>query len=113
RGDMSRFRARGGKMVLYQGWADTLVAPEQTLTFYETLGKKFGGIQKEQEFARLFMAPGVMHCGGGDGPSAFNSTGGGASKPPSVSPEEDVFASMTRWVEDGVAPEKVVATKYV
>jgi len=113
RGDLSHFRARGGKMVLYQGWADTLVAPAQTLAFYNEQGKKFGGTKKEQEFVRLFMAPGVMHCGGGDGPSAFNSTSGGAGNPPSDKPEEDIFAAMIHWVEDGVAPTQVVATKYV
>lgn len=113
RGDLSRFRARGGKLVFYQGWADTLVAPAQTLAFYDALGKKFGGTEKEREFARLFMAPGVMHCGGGDGPSAFNATSGGAGKPPSDTPEEDIFASLVHWVEDGVAPAQVIATKYV
>ncbi len=113
RGDVSRFRALGGKLVMYQGWADTLVAPAQTISFYDKLGKQFGGTSKEQEFARLFMAPGVMHCGGGDGPSAFNSANGGANRPPSDKPEEDLFAAMTHWVEDGVAPTQVVATKYV
>jgi feruloyl esterase len=62
---------------------------------------------------RLFMAPGVMHCGGGDGPSAFNSANGGARRPPSDKPEEDLFAATIHWVEDGVAPTQVVATKYV
>ena len=113
RGNIDSFQARGGKLVMYQGWADTLVAPAQTLAFYEKLEKKFGGAKKVQEFARLFMAPGVMHCGGGDGPSAFNSTGGGLSKPPSDKPEEDIFAATIHWVEDGVAPAQVVATKYV
>jgi feruloyl esterase len=112
RGDVSRFRARGGKLVMYQGWADTLVAPAQTLAFYNKLGKQFGGTNKEQEFVRLFIAPGVMHCGGGDGPSAFNSANGGARKPPSDKPDEDLFAAMIHWVEDGVAPTQVVATKY-
>ncbi len=112
RGDVSRFRARGGKLVMYQGWADTLVAPAQTLAFYSKLGKQFGGTNKEQEFARLFMAPGVMHCGGGDGPSAFNSANGG-TRVTSGKPEEDLFAAMIHWVEDGVAPTQVVATKYV
>ncbi|HWE52063.1 MAG TPA: tannase/feruloyl esterase family alpha/beta hydrolase [Bryobacteraceae bacterium] len=113
RGDVSRFRALGGKLVMYQGWADTLVAPAQTVAFYDGLGKKFGGTTKEQEFARLFMAPGVMHCGGGAGPSAFISTAGGARKPPSNNPSDDIFAAMTHWVEEGVAPTQVVATKYV
>jgi hypothetical protein len=113
RGDVSRFRALGGKLVMYQGWADTLVAPAQTLAFYGGLGKKFGGTAKEQEFARLFMAPGVMHCGGGAGPNVFISTGGAARRPPSDTPRDDIFAAMTHWVEDGVAPAQVIATKYV
>ena len=111
-GDISRFRALGGKLVMYQGLADTLVAPGQTVAFYEGLDKKFGAA-KAQEFARLFLAPGVMHCGGGSGPSAFNSVGGGASRPPAGTPRDDVFAAMTHWVEDGVAPAEVIATRYV
>lgn len=112
-GDMSRFRARGGKLVMFQGWADTLVAPGQTIAFYNRLGKKFGGTTKAQDFARLFMAPGVMHCGGGSGPSAFNGANGGARKPPSDTPRDDLFTAMTHWVEDGVAPAQVIATRYV
>ena len=112
-GDMSRFRARGGKLVLFQGWADTLVAPGQTLAFYNGLSRKSGGMTKAQSFARLFMAPGVMHCGGGPGPNAFNSANGGGRRPPSDTPQDDLFAAMTHWVEDGVAPAKVIATKYV
>lgn len=112
-GDVSRFRARGGKLILYQGWADTLVAPGQTLAFYNGLRKQFGGTSNVKKFARLFMAPGVMHCGGGSGPSAFNSANGGVRKPPTGAPRYDLFAAMTRWVESGVAPAEVIATKYV
>ena len=109
RGDLSRFRAKGGKLLMYQGWADTLVAPAQTLAFYDAIEKKFGGSKRQQEFARLFMAPGVMHCGGGDGPNVFNSAGGARA---SDSPDEDIFAAMIHWVEDGVVPSRIVATKY-
>jgi feruloyl esterase len=62
------------------------------------------------DFARLFMAPGVMHCGGGPGPGAFNSAYGGA---PSDSPSQDLFSALVAWVERGRAPDAVVATKYV
>lgn len=113
RGDVGRFRARGGKLIIFQGWADTLVAPEQTLHFYNGLGKEFGGLPKVQEFARLFMAPGVMHCGGGAGPNAFNAANGGQRKPPSATPEDDLFTAITEWVESGKAPAQVIATKYV
>lgn len=113
RGDVSRFRARGGKLVIFQGWADTLVAPDQTLAFYDGLGRKFGGTTKVQSFARLFMAPGVMHCGGGAGPNAFDSANDPMPKPPTGTAEDDLFVAMTRWVEEGKAPVRIIATKYV
>jgi hypothetical protein len=112
-GDVGRFRARGGKLVIFQGWADTLVAPEQTLHFYSGLGKEFGGVAKAKEFARLFMAPGVMHCGGGAGPNVFNAANGGQRRPPAGTPGDDLFTAMTQWVESGIAPAQVIATKYV
>ena len=112
RGDMGRFRARGGKLILYQGWADTLVAPAQTIALYGRLTKEFGRGRKP-DFARLFMAPGVMHCGGGAGPSAFNAANGDAGKPPAETPQQDLFAALSRWVEDGAAPARVIATRYV
>jgi hypothetical protein len=110
-GDLSRFRARGGKLIIYQGWADTLVAPGQTLDFYSRLNKEFGA--STGDFARLFMAPGMMHCGGGSGPGAFNSANGGQPKPPYNDAQHDLFTGMIKWVEDGEAPSRVVATKYV
>jgi feruloyl esterase len=113
RGDMSQFRARGGKLIIFHGWADTLVAPGQTIDFYHRLGEKFGGSVKQQDFVRLFMAPGVMHCGGGPGPNAFDAANGGARRPPSETARDDLFAAMTHWVEEGVAPTQVIATKYV
>lgn len=112
-GDMSRFQARGGKLIIFHGWADTLVAPGQTIEFYNGLGKKFGGMTKVQNFARLFMAPGVMHCGGGAGPNAFDSANGVQPKPPSRSHSDDLFTAITQWVEDGVAPKQIIATKYI
>jgi len=112
RGDMGRFRARGGKLVIFHGWADTLVAPGQTLDFYNRLGNEFGGMKKVQVFARLFMAPGMMHCGGGAGPNAFNSANGSQRKPPSRTPQYDLFTAMTQWVENGDVPAQIIATKY-
>ena len=68
RGDLKAFHRQGGKLILYQGWADTLVTPAQTVAFYERQSRPFGGMAKTQSFARLFLAPGVMHCGQGRGP---------------------------------------------
>src|SRR6185312_5628922 len=55
---------------------------------------------------------GVMHCGGGTGPNAFDSANGGQPKPPSDSAGDDLFTAMTQWVEAGVAPTQIIATKY-
>ena len=55
-GDFTQFKARGGKLIIFQGWADPIVAPYQTVALYEKLAKKFG---PDQDFARLFMAPGI------------------------------------------------------
>ncbi|MBS0297366.1 MAG: tannase/feruloyl esterase family alpha/beta hydrolase [Proteobacteria bacterium] len=110
RGDMSRFRARGGKLIIFQGWADPLVSPAQTLDFYKRLSRKAGGTAKAQRFARLFFAPGMMHCGGGPGPGDFNSAAGG--HPPSPTAGDDLFFALSRWVEDGEAPRRVIATRY-
>ena len=115
KGDLTAFRARGGKLVIYQGLADDLVAPTQTLFFYQKQEKEFGAAQT-QDFARLFFAPGVAHCGGGDGPNAFNAfnaANGATGRLRDNGPEQDIFSAMTDWVEDGVAPSRIIATKYV
>jgi hypothetical protein len=111
-GNMRRFRARGAKLILFQGWADTLVAPDQTIDFYNKLGKDFGGIAKVQDFARLYMVPGMMHCQGGAGPNTFNAANGGP-KPPAATPDDDLFTAITEWVESDRAPAQIIATKYV
>ena len=111
-GDVSQFRSRGGKLLIFQGWADPIVAPDQTIAFYKGLAEKFGGDGEVQKFARLFMAPGVGHCSGGPGPNSFNSAVFQGIKPPSSGPEDDIFAALAHWVEDGNAPAEVVATKY-
>ncbi|MDB5558560.1 MAG: tannase and feruloyl esterase, partial [Enterovirga sp.] len=61
--DLSAFARAGGKILLYHGWADSLVTPEMTVAFYDALAKKAGGAAQLQETARLFMVPGMDHCG--------------------------------------------------
>lgn len=109
RADMSRFRARGGRLIVFQGWADTLIAPRQTIDFFNRINSD----STAQPFARLYMVPGVMHCGGGLGPTAFDAANGDAPTPLSNSPQTDLFAALAHWVEDGVAPEQVTATRYI
>jgi len=108
--DLSAFRAAGGKLIQYHGWNDASIPPQSSIDFYEEVAGKSGGVDNLRSFYRLFMAPGMDHCGGGPGPNAV----GGVFGLPSVSrdPTHDVVAALAHWVEDGVAPDQIVATRY-
>ena len=71
-----------------------------------------GGADKLAESARLFMAPGMMHCGGGTGPDAFNATLGIPPRPPSDDTQHDLFSALIAWSEQGKAPDRILATKF-
>ena len=110
--NIDAFKAHGGKLLIYHGWADSIVNPLATIAFYETLAKAHAGPDPFRNSARLFLLPGVEHCGigGGEGPNGF---GGGQGLPaPVVDAEHDVLAALAQWVETGAAPEKLIATKY-
>jgi feruloyl esterase len=68
--DLSAFKAHGGKLLLYHGWNDTAISPGNSINYYESVLKKMGG--KQDTFVRLYMAPGMQHCGGGPGPNQIN-----------------------------------------
>jgi feruloyl esterase len=91
--DLSGFRKRGGKLLMYTGWMDPVVPPQDTVAYYEGVMKAMGGADKTREFFRLFMAPGMGHCSGGPGPNAF-----------------DALAALEAWVEKGAAPDRLIAT---
>jgi tannase/feruloyl esterase len=88
--DLSAFKARGGKLLLYHGWDDTAISPGNAINYYESVLKKMGG--KQDNWVRLFMAPGMQHCGGGVGPNQVN-----------------YMAVMERWRESNVAPDTMTA----
>jgi feruloyl esterase len=90
--DLTRFARHGGRLVLYQGWADQQVAPEATVHFYEAMSKFGGDSAPVNQWARLFMVPGMGHCLGGEGPDTFNRLG-----------------VLEEWVEHGHAPDKILA----
>ena len=98
--DLSAFRAAGGKLIQYHGWNDAGIPPQDLVDYYEQSASKMGGVDNIRSFYRLFMAPGMDHCGGGPAPSAI----GGVFGLPSVSrdPGHDVVAALAHWVEDGV-----------
>jgi feruloyl esterase len=91
--DLRAFRAHGGKLIIWQGWADQLVVPSATPAYYDEVVDGMGGLRSVQTFARLFMVPGVYHCGGGYVPY-----------------QTDFFAPVVAWVEQGTPPDRVIAT---
>jgi len=103
--DLSRFQARGGKLILYHGWSDAAISPLNAIDYYRSVQAKMG--TKADGFVRLFMVPGMQHCGGGPGPSVFGQNGDGPGDP-----ERDIHAALKQWVEGGAAPAWIVATKY-
>jgi feruloyl esterase len=90
--DLKPFKARNGKLVMYHGWADSDVPPEDGVRYYEAVEHAMGGTGQTTDFFRLFMVPGMGHCGGGAGPNTFDAVG-----------------ALDQWVEHGKAPERIVA----
>lgn len=90
---LEAFRDRGGKLLVYHGWADPIVTPQRTLDYYAELERRFGAAPT-REFARLFMLPGFDHCGIQAGAGA-NDAG------------FDPLPALEAWVEQGVAPERI------
>jgi feruloyl esterase len=104
--DLDRFRRRGGKLILYHGWADAAIAPLNAIDYYDSVRTRMGA-EKADGFARLFMMPGVQHCDGGPGPDSFY-----GSRALAHDAEHDVEKAIERWVEKGVAPDRIVAARY-
>jgi hypothetical protein len=92
--DLSAYRKRGGKLLLYHGWADLGTNPLATVDYYERVEVASGGASATRDFARLFAMPGVFHCFGGYGPDRL-----------------DPMTALIDWVELGVAPDAIVAAK--
>ncbi len=112
RGSLDAFRARGGKLILAHGLSDSLVPPGQSVDFYHRHAREQGGIARTRSFARMFLAPGMMHCGGGTGPDSFNVSLGAPQLPPSGDASHDLFAALIDWREQGKAPDRVIATRH-
>jgi len=105
--DLRPFRARGGKMIQYAGWADAAVPPANGLNYYREVSHTIGD---PSDFYRVFMVPGMAHCSGGAGPNAF---GNGLANGPVIDAEHDLVKALERWVEQGIAPQRIIATHYV
>ena len=112
RGSLAAFAARGGKLIVFHGLADTLVAPGQSVGFFDRHARQMGGAGVLADSARLFLAPGMMHCGGGTGPDAFNTTLGIPPRPPSDDSQHDMFSALIAWADRGEAPDRIIATRF-
>jgi feruloyl esterase len=106
--DLGPFFAAGGKLLQYHGWNDAAIPPQYSIDYYKSVADKTGGVEKLQASYRLFMAPGMEHCGGGPGPNAVGGVYGAPS--PNRDPEHDVVAALAHWVEDGAAPARIIAS---
>jgi Tannase and feruloyl esterase len=100
--DLREFHKRGGKLLQYHGWNDQLISPLNSINYYESVVAFFDKqpfakpVPEVESFYRLFMAPGMAHCAGGTGPNSF-----------------DLQTALEQWVERGVAPEQVTATRSI
>jgi len=90
--DLSAFRRRGGKLILYTGMSDPVFSANDLIRYYKDVTRANGGEKQTLGFARLFLAPGMNHCGGGPGLDSF-----------------DTLTALEEWVEDGAAPAHIVA----
>ncbi len=91
--DIDTFRAHGHKLLIYHGWADWLVAPGETINYYNAVLARAKDDSTIDQSVRLFMVPGMAHCGGGPGATHF-----------------DALGAVVDWVEHGVAPDKIIAS---
>ena len=105
--NLSSFKAHGGKVIMYHGWADHSISPYSSVAYYENVVKTVAGAD---DFVRLFMVPGLHHCSAGPGPIEF---GGSGQRWANDDAEHDVVRALERWVEADTAPEKIIGTKFV
>jgi len=116
--DLRSFRARGGKLIHYHGWGDAAIAAPTSIEYYEavrafmsTAPDPRAKTQSVDDFYRLFMVPGLAHCSGGVGPVHFgNDADYGPAPAANTDPERDVFSALERWVEHGIAPDRLIGS---
>jgi feruloyl esterase len=93
--DFAEFILQDRKLLIYHGYSDPALTAFRSIMLYQDLAKRAGSLEELQENVRLFLAPGMHHCGGGPGPNSF-----------------DTLSPLENWVENGQAPDGIVATKF-
>jgi hypothetical protein len=91
---------------MYHGWNDAAISALNTINYYESVESKMGK-QDADSFLRLFLVPGLQHCGGGPGPDVFGQMGFSTAN----DPQHNMYLALEQWVEKGTAPTTVIATK--
>ena len=91
--DLTKLQKRGGKLLIYHGWADPALSAYGSIAYYNDAVKAAGGHQKADDFVRLFMVPGMHHCSGGPGPNTF-----------------DMITALENWLDKATPPTRIVAS---
>ena len=105
--DLTPFASRGGKLVMYHGWNDPAIPSLNSVNYFESVQAKLG-VKASDSFLRLYMVPGMLHCGGGPGPGAFGQMGDFSDDDAS----RNLRLSLQRWTEGGTAPGAIIASKH-
>ena len=92
--NLKPFISRGGKIIQYHGWSDPQISPRSSVEYYKSVAAAMGGASKINDNYRLFMVPGMAHCGGGDATANF-----------------DMLSALEQWVEQGKAPDRIEASR--
>jgi feruloyl esterase len=104
--DLSGFAKRGGKIIVYHGWADDMVPSQVSIDYYDSVKSKLGS-KRLQEFYRLFMVPGMWHCS--RGPDVLFRSEDALAIP--LEPERDMLTALEQWVEHNRAPNSFVTSR--
>jgi Tannase and feruloyl esterase len=111
------FESHHGKLIMFMGSADPVGAADEAINYYDAVEANASGTSREarrkqtQSFLRLYMVPGMAHCAGGPGATHF-STATRDSEPPVSDAQHDMAIALQEWVEQGVAPERLIATRF-
>jgi feruloyl esterase len=105
--ELGGFKKHGGKLIMFHGWADPLIPSQGSIDYFSAVARSE---TRTHDYFRLFMAPGTWHCGSGPGPNVF---GGVLNQGGPNDADHNILSALVRWVEEGQAPERVIATKFV
>jgi hypothetical protein len=104
--NLKPFQDRGGKLIVYHGWSDAAISPVNSINYYQSVVQRMGQSDVDA-FLRLYMVPGMQHCGGGPGPDVFGENGFSTAN----DAQHNMYLALEAWVERGAAPPAVIASK--